>query len=98
MWQRKTDISTEPFATALFTRKGDADWCVYLIDFENLYEPNITIDYRTPLIHFVRDGENVAIFDTERQICITNLEKRGSTGAVIRGNPPGDWWLKPKLK
>lgn len=43
VWQRKNAVITEPFTTGLFVRKQGGQWKAFLLDFEDVYHPTITI-------------------------------------------------------
>jgi hypothetical protein len=64
VWQRKTNIVSEPFATGLFVRKhGDKHWRAYLLDFEDDYRPSIAFRKEEFHLAVLHDGEEWGYFN-----------------------------------
>ncbi|MCI0353188.1 MAG: hypothetical protein L0Z53_27535 [Acidobacteriales bacterium] len=100
VWQRKNASVGEPFATGLFVRKqGGGPWQAFLLDFEDIYRPNIVLRKEGSKVAILYDNEKWGDFDEQRQVFL----RRYSDGdypldpLVIASEPPGDWWLKESL-
>ena len=94
VWQRKNTSIVEPFTTGLFIRKQGDQWHGFWIGFEDSYHPKIKLQREGEQLVVIFDGEDVGVIDEN-----VNAFKRKSDGslfppAVIKGEPPGNWWLK----
>src|SRR6266581_4470910 len=94
VWQRKNSSTFEPFATGLFVHKKGEPWRVFLLDFEDVYHPNVRLRKENAGVVVIEHGKKLGIIDDELQTF-----KRESDGAsfpcgVLDGEPPSSWWLK----
>ncbi len=94
VWQRKNPQTFEPFATGLFVRERNGPWRAYLLDFEDMYRPSIVLRKESVGISVVRDGERLGVFNQVTQTYTQESTGYSCPGAVIDGEPPGNWWLK----
>ena len=96
VWQRKNASITEPFATGLFARRQGGQWKAFLLDFEDVYHPTITLRKDEPGIAVLYGSTVRGYFDEAQQ-----LFKRNYDGSFlppytnpIDSEPPGNWWVK----
>jgi hypothetical protein len=97
VWQRKTDLLTEPFATGLFVRKDNGPWKAFLLDFEDTYRPRIVLRMQGAAVEVFRGNNRLGVLQETGQSF-----KWDSDGAIVSGDdllgsePPDDWWLRPE--
>ncbi len=94
VWQRKTDIATEPFATGLFVRKQGGQWKAYLLDWQDIYRSTIVLRERGTSVEVLQDGTRLGVFDESQQIFKRDSNDGSYPGDVLDSEPPANWWLK----
>lgn len=93
VWQRKTATVSEPFATGLFVRRGEGPWQAFLLDFEDLYRPNLVLRSQSNGVAVLRNGRRQWFFDLATEQLHRDPWGEGLTGGIIRDDPPGNWWV-----
>ena len=94
VWQRKTDVASEPFATGLFARGDGGPWRAYLLDWQDVYHSTIVLRQRETGVEVFQDGTRVGVFDETQQIFKRDSNGGSYPGEVLDSEPPGSWWLK----
>jgi hypothetical protein len=95
VWQRKTDIPGEPFATGLFVRAATNQWQVFCINIDDFYSPSVQLRVEGDSVSVFKSGEKVAVFDMVTQSYRRGPLQAAHTPVLIRATvPPGDWWLR----
>ena len=95
VWQRKTRYLSEPFADGLFVRETNG-WQVFCFDIQDNFRPGIKLIKADGRVQVLRDGENRGEYDTQARV----FRRHGQdmTPQFIRGDPPGEWRLRPRLR
>ncbi|SRR5713101_7047240 len=94
VWQQKTDIATEPFATGLFVRKQGGQWKAYLLDWQDIYHSTIVLRDRGASVEVLQDGSRLGVFDETQQVFKRDSNGLSYPGEVLDSDPPANWWLK----
>jgi hypothetical protein len=98
IWQRKNDVLTEPFATAIFVRKSGAPWTAYLLDIQDTYRPAISLRKDDSGVAVLYDDKfRRAYFDEKHGIFTLDHydgQSDAINGTVIDSEPPDDWWQR----
>ena len=97
VWQRKTDIWSEPFGTGLFVRTGTNHWQVFCINIDDYYSPSVHLRAEKNRVNVFKSGRKVAVFDMTTQTYRRGSVQQAHTPVNLRVGiePPGDWWFKP---
>jgi hypothetical protein len=97
VWQRKNDAVSEPFATALFVRRGRCPWTAYLLDIQDTYRPSMSLRKESSGVAILYGKTRRAHFDEGRGVLTLYHWDGGSDvieGVVIDPEPPDDWWQR----
>jgi hypothetical protein len=94
VWQLKNSSITEPFTTGLFVRKEKGQWRVFMLDFQDIYRPSVTLQEDASGVAVLENGEKLGTFDFKQEVV-----KHGPDGAVLdaitlTSEPPGEWSTK----
>jgi hypothetical protein len=96
VWQRRNAVISEPFATALFYQVDEGPWNVVCVDFEDFYNPPLSLreeSGRIVVYHW---------YSRAGSLSPQTGEFEGRTGKVSvtalskETRPPGLWWTFPK--
>ena len=94
VWQRKTNLPTEPFATGLFARKEGGPWKTFLLDVEDTYHPPIVLRKKGSAVEVFRGSTRLGVFDQTQQIFRWDSDGALLSGDSLDSDPPGSWWVK----
>jgi hypothetical protein len=94
VWQRKTNLLAEPFATGLFVRKDGSRWKAFLLGVEDTYRPRIILRNRGSIVEVFRGNDRLGVFDQAQETFKLDSDGIVLTGDLLNSEPVGDWWLK----
>jgi hypothetical protein len=96
IWQRKNGLlDSEPFATALFVRKSGGPWTAYLLDIQDLYREEITLQNDDSGVAVLYGKTKRAYFDKKQDVfTLYHYDGRPDVqgGTLIDSEPRDDWW------
>jgi hypothetical protein len=95
VWQRKTAIWGEPFATGLFVRAATNQWRVFCINIDDFYSPSVHLRAEGDSVIVFKSNQKVAVFDMATQT-YRHPGQEAYTPVFLRATtqPPGGWWVE----
>lgn len=95
VWQRKNDIWSEPFSTALFVREGTNHyWDVFSIGHQDCYLPPIELRENNSVIEVFHGRNLLGVYAPSRR----GFLRDGAVEVFTEGRTesPADWWRSPQ--
>ncbi len=92
VWQRKNADLAEAFATGLFVQNKTGGWQVFLLDFEDLYAPDIELQTEASTIAVVHNGTKLGDFHLATSELRYPKSTRAFYATTISNAPPAEWW------